>query len=85
MQLPVLAESSWDPPPQASTQAVLDPALLPLLHSVGLVGGTEHRHTAASEGGGAKLRSSLTVPVLHINVVVHSPGAGFTFFSGTNS
>lgn len=42
-----------DPPPQTSTQAVLDPALLPLLHGVGLVGGAQHRHTTAPEGNKA--------------------------------
>lgn len=38
-----------DPPPQTSTQTVFDPALLPLLHGVCLVGRTKHRHTATPE------------------------------------
>lgn len=46
-------ERGGDPPPQTSTQAVLDPALFPLLHGVGLVGGAQHRHTATPEGNTA--------------------------------
>lgn len=41
-----------DSPPQSSTQTVLDPALLPLLHSVGFVGGAQHRHTATPSNTG---------------------------------
>lgn len=40
------------PAPQPPTQAVLDPALLPLFHSRGLVGGPEHGDTAAPTGRG---------------------------------
>lgn len=43
-------EGGGDSPPQTTTQTVLDPALLPLLHGVGLVGRTKHRHTATPEG-----------------------------------
>lgn len=39
-----------DPPPKTSTQTVFDPALLPLLHGVCLVGGAKHCHTATPEG-----------------------------------
>lgn len=45
-------EGGGDPPPQTSTQTVLDPALLPLLHGVGLIGRTKHGHTATPGGGG---------------------------------
>lgn len=45
----VSGDGGRNPPPQTSTQAVLDPALLPLLHGVGLVRRPKHRHTAAPE------------------------------------
>ena len=50
-----------DPSPQSSTQTVLYPALLPLLHGVGLVGRAEHRHTAAPEN----VETQQGVNVLH--------------------
>lgn len=45
----VSGDGGRNPPPQTSTQAVLDPALLPLLHGVGLVRRPKHRDTAAPE------------------------------------
>ena len=44
-------QGGGDPPPQAATQAVLDPALLPLLHGRGFVGGAQHGDAAAPGGG----------------------------------
>ena len=54
----ISGQCGGDPSPEASTKAVLDPALLPLLHGVGLVRGAEHSHTATPEmGEGEKERA----------------------------
>lgn len=41
-----------DSPPETPTETVLDPALLPLLHGVGLIGRAEHSHAATPGGSG---------------------------------
>lgn len=90
-------ERCRDPPPQTSTQTVFDPTLFPLLHSVGLIWRTKHRHAAAPEHSTNNFKTQCFLAHTRLKLVkqvsqcavtslpVDSPGAGLALLSGTDA